>query len=129
MGPISAPSGLLRLSGVFTFVTAVTAILTAPSIEAQRPQMRRPRDGDRIAGRMAAAGEVLVRLRPSPAAQTLVDALDSDVNERLGGGLRRLRSRSLSTAELLARLRGHGDVIIAEPNYKVSVAMVPDDPL
>ncbi len=35
------------------------------------------------------------------------------------GGLRRLRSRSLDTATLLARLRRHPDVLFAEPNYVV----------
>ena len=43
-------------------------------------------------------------------------------------GVRKIRSRSLDTATLLARIRARDDVLWAEPNYVVSALAEPSDP-
>jgi subtilisin family serine protease len=88
---------------------------------------------EHVDGREAAAGEVLVKLRGlAPAAELgAVRALAAAESDTVVGftGVRRLRSRSLSAAELVRRLAGHPDVVYAEPNYVVRAVATPSDPM
>ncbi|MGE0815744.1 MAG: S8 family serine peptidase [Vicinamibacterales bacterium] len=105
------------------------ALLLPAATTTQAP--RAPRPAVRIAGRAAAGGEVLVRLRPMPAAQRaqLEAWVDSDGAEPLGRARwRRISSRSLDTASLLQRLARQPDVEVAEPNYVVYGDLTPNDP-
>jgi subtilisin family serine protease len=87
---------------------------------------------ERLAGRDVAAGEVLVKPRrslPADAATTLERLGDAESMRPVGrAGVRRVRSRSLDTATLLARFRGHRDVEYAEPNFVVHATAEPNDP-
>src|SRR5262249_28336589 len=77
-----------------------------------------------IDGRLAAAGEVLVRYRRSLNSSErgqLDQQTDADDNQPVGGaGVRRIHSRRFDTAALLAFLRAHPDVAYVEPNYIVA---------
>jgi hypothetical protein len=75
-------------------------------------------------GREVAAREVLVKFRGAPGVAPTPDELqvlaDADRDEEVGRlGVRRLRSRSLDVAGLIAALQQRGDVEYAEPNYIV----------
>ncbi|MEZ5290925.1 MAG: S8 family serine peptidase [Vicinamibacterales bacterium] len=103
-------------------------LLPAPT-STQAPRAARPTV--RIAGRPAAGGEVLVRMRPMPSAQRaqLEAWVDSDGAESLGRSRwRRVSSRSLDTAALLQRLSQQPDVEAVEPNYVVYADLTPNDP-
>jgi len=78
-------------------------------------------------GRRVIAGEVLVRFRSVPAAQSLA-SLDLADNERLSGGVRRLRTRRGGVATLITALAARPDVEFVEPNYVIEPAAVPSDP-
>jgi serine protease len=84
-----------------------------------------------VEGREAVPGEVLVRfdrLVPLTERLQLERQVDAEVSEPLLAGIRRLRSRSFDVDTLLAFLRAHPRVELAEPNYVWSVAAVPNDP-
>ncbi|HYM24676.1 MAG TPA: S8 family serine peptidase, partial [Vicinamibacterales bacterium] len=87
---------------------------------------------DHVNGREAAAGEILVKFRdvPAPAALEAARRLaDADAVQPIGRtGLRRVRSRSLDTAALLARFAARADVLYAEPNYILHAFAEPNDP-
>lgn len=94
-----------------------------------------PRAGDRphvrIGGREAAAGEVLVKYRAvSPGRRAQIEVFaESEETEPVGRArLRRVRSRRLSTTELLRRLRAEPDVEYVEPNYVLYAFPTPNDP-
>ena len=93
----------------------------APAAAERRPAARE---------RRAAAREVLVRFRHDvgkPVGRRLVDA-DIQTEEVVGTGRwRRIRSRSRTTAELLAALATRLDVEQVEPNYEVAIAGIPND--
>src|SRR5262245_43230935 len=99
-------------------------------------QRRRPgivRQTSFVEGRLAAAGEVLVKYR-RPLAQFERTQLDqqteADESHPVGrAGLRRVHSRRFDTAALLAFLRSHPDVEYAEPNYIITADAVPNDTL
>src|SRR5262245_26945891 len=99
-------------------------------------QRRRPgivRQTSIVNGRVAAAGEVLVKYR-RPLAQferaQLDQQTEADESHPVGrAGLRRVHSRRFDTAALLAFLRSHPDVEYAEPNYIVTADAVPNDTL
>jgi regulation of enolase protein 1 (concanavalin A-like superfamily) len=116
----AAPAAVVLAVSVF-FVTGDV------SLSGQGAAPSRGRAIDRIAGRRAVAGEVLVRFRNTPAAATLA-ALDVDQQERLVNGVRLLRSRRATVGQLLARLASRPDVLYAEPNYLIEPARVPNDP-
>jgi hypothetical protein len=84
-------------------------------------------------GREVAAREVLVKFRGTPdvapSAAEVRAIADTDRDEQVGRlGVRRLRSRSLDVAALLATLQQRGDVEYAEPNYIVhAIGTVPND--
>ena len=79
-----------------------------------------------------APNEVLVRLRPdapATARQALAVLGDASSATWIGdGGVLRLRSRTLDTDALIARLSQRPEVVYAEPNYRVEMARVPNDP-
>ena len=81
-----------------------------------------------VAGRRAAAGEVLVKFRGVTPMQAL-RGMDVDSAEPVAGGVQRLRSGRASTRDLVARLAARADVAYVEPNYLVRVSTVPNDPL
>jgi hypothetical protein len=54
--------------------------------------------------------------------------VDAAVKHPLPTGACLIRSRSRSTADLVASLSGRGDVVYAEPNYVVRGTAVPNDP-
>jgi thermitase len=90
--------------------------------------------GDEIArGRRAAAGEVLVRMRPPAqgraAATLLADPLaDLETEELIGaGGWRLVRSRSRSADLLVEIMRARADIAAVEPNFAVHVTGTPND--
>jgi subtilisin family serine protease/uncharacterized membrane protein len=79
------------------------------------------------------AGEALVRFRGAPRAGDLIAVGGAENLETLApvgrAGLYRVRSRSLNAAALMARLARRADVLYAEPNYIVTFAAAPNDPL
>ena len=97
---------------------------TAPGPQLQRAIHR---------GREVVAGEVLVKFRGARSAAPSADEIrwlaDTDRDEELGRlGVRRLRSRSLDVAGLLAALAARADVEYAEPNFVVhAIGTVPND--
>ena len=88
---------------------------------------------ERVNGREAVAGEVLVKLKGlAPAAEVAgVRALVAAESDLPVGrtGARLFRSRSLSAAALVQLLAQHPDVVYAEPNYIVRALATPSDPL
>jgi hypothetical protein len=87
----------------------------------------RGRAVEQYRGRRVMAREVLVRFRGTPSAAS-VAALDLTDNERLFTGVRRLRARRSSVAELVAALAARPDVQYVEPNYLIEPSLVPSDP-
>ena len=82
-------------------------------------------------GREVVAGEAIVKFRSAPSRATLAQVGDPAVDEvkQVGrAGAMLLRSRSITTAELLARLRARGDVEYAEPNSILRIGSQPNDP-
>jgi subtilisin family serine protease len=108
---------------------AVVMTLTA-SLFAVQGQSRS--SNAKVSGRSAAASEVLVKFRspqnPEDRA-SLEGQLDADRDQEIGGiGVRRIHSRSLDVATLLASLAANPAVEYAEPNYIVQSTIVPNDP-
>jgi subtilisin family serine protease len=120
-----------------TGLTILLAGLTVISLSAQNqpPQARRAATirTEVVNGREAAAGEVLVKLRGADPAADLraIGALaDAGAIDAVGrAGVRRVRSRSMTAAALLARLAGHPAVEYVEPNYILHAFADTNDPL
>src|SRR6185436_12619632 len=78
------------------------------------------------------AGEVLVRWKTPPQPQDLaaIRALaDADTLQAIGrAGVRRVHSRSMNAAALVALLAARTDVAYVEPNYVVHAFADPNDP-
>ena len=102
---------------------------------------------ERVNGREAIAGEVIVHFRDAVATPAVAAApaeklrawreqlaaveqeLDVDHNEEIGLiGSRLVHSRTKTAAALVAALAAHADVEYAEPNYVVRPTAVPNDP-
>lgn len=96
-----------RDPGWFVAVAALAAALLGGFQRSQHPDGRVT---TRVNGAEAVEGEVLVKYRDSRR------------------GLSLIRSTSLRTSELLARLAQDRDVEFAEPNYVVRLLSVPNDP-
>src|SRR5262245_5798596 len=118
-------------------VAAVVILALATLGNPAALQRRRPgivRQTAIVNGRLAAAGEVLVKYR-RPLAQFEREQLDqqteADESSPVGrAGLQRVHSRRFDTAALLTFLRSHPDVEYAEPNYIITAdATVPNDTL
>ena len=109
-------------------LTALTvSLLFAASAFAQNG---RPRT-DIFKGKQVVASEVLVKFRPAVSSAAIAQAkrnADVEHDRKVGGaGLRLLRSRSKTVAELVEELSARADVLYAEPNLVISAAAVPDD--
>ena len=110
---------------------AACAIAVAALIVAGHALAQNPRRSVVINGREAAAGEVLVRFARQPAeTERLAIERDADAaeSEPIGPALRRMRSRTLDVAALIASVRRRAIVEYAEPNYLWHAAIVPNDP-
>src|SRR5262245_61337777 len=117
-------------------VAAVVILALATLGNPAALQRRRPgivRQTSIVDGRLAAAGEVLVKYRRQLAQcerAQLDQQTEADESHPVGrAGLRRVHSRRFDTAALLAFLRSHPDVEYAEPNYIIAADAVPDDTL
>jgi subtilisin family serine protease len=104
------------------FVVAALAMPSGRAGDTQRGTIR-------INGHEAVAGDVLVKFRRAPSSADIEQATDADEHEVLGGrGIRRIHSRSMDTAALIAALKARGDVEYAEPNYILhAVDVTPND--
>jgi subtilisin family serine protease/uncharacterized membrane protein len=121
-----APHPWATLAGLVAIV-----LLSAPvATQNRRPDARRT---ERVHGHDAIAGEVLVKWKPGTPPQDLaaLRALaDADAMDAVGRtGVRRLHSRSLDAAALVALLSSRDDVAYVEPNYVVHAFAEPNDPL
>jgi serine protease len=90
-----------------------------------------PRRSETINGRDAVAGEVLVRFARQPGEPerlAIERESDADENEPVGPLFRRIRSRTLDVASLIASLRRRAIVEYAEPNYLWHATIAPNDP-
>jgi subtilisin family serine protease len=104
------------------------SILALPmGLSAQGPATSRGRSVERINGRRAVSGEVLVRFRTPPSQQALT-SLDLSEDERLLGGIRRMRARGGGALQLIGRLAARPDVLYVEPNYLLEPVALPRDP-
>ena len=118
-------------------VAPVAAVLAAAMLTTT-PSSTQPRADnrlrvERVDGRDAAAGEVLLKLRASWSPRDLVDinglANTESVTPLGRTGIRRLRSRSRDARALVRLLADHPAVAYAEPNYVVHTFADPPDPL
>jgi subtilisin family serine protease len=117
---------------IFTVVLAIggaALFLASPPIAGQRASRF---ERDSVNGREVVAREVLVRFRQRPQAsdiaQIRADADAEDVKSIGRAGALLLRSRSMRTAALLARLSHRPDVAYAEPNFIIHIDSEPNDP-
>src|SRR5258708_15244156 len=87
------------------------ATLVGNPVAQQRRRPAPPRQTVKVNGRSAAAGEVLVKFRRELASferGQLDQQTDADQNHVIGGaGVRRMHSKSVDTATLLALLQNH----------------------
>src|SRR5258708_4637560 len=117
-----------RLAFVILSALAAAWMLSPGGIHAQLS----PHGEEIVAGRLAAAGEILVRFRPDAASHLpqIDKELDADAHRPLGGGSwHRIHSASRTVQTLLTALSGRAEVLEVEPNYIVHAALVPNDPL
>ena len=114
-------------SAAAAIAVSVLFVASEMPVSGQGVAAVRGRSVERINGRRAVAGEVLVRFRGTPTAASL-GALELDDNERLVNGVRLLRSRRATVGQLLSRLAARADVQYAEPNYLIETTRAPNDP-
>jgi hypothetical protein len=122
-----------RLSPGRTVVLAALAVMALSVSPASQVRRSGRFEVESVNGTDAVAREALVKFRDpvSPArARDLTVTIDPETAEPLGrAGLARVRSRSLSVAQLIAALSGRPDVEYVEPNYIVRTFAEPNDPL
>jgi subtilisin family serine protease len=121
----------LRIARSATLVAWVLVLSAwAEAADAQGRPERLPTE--RLGRQEVAAGEVLLKPRRglSEAATSALERLADAAHSRPVGrtGVHRIRSRSLDTATLLARFRGHPAVEYVEPNFVVRATAEPNDP-
>jgi regulation of enolase protein 1 (concanavalin A-like superfamily) len=126
------PSQTSMTSAVRSFCARVAPLVAAVALVSTSGASAQPvrpaiRGVDIVAGRQAAAGEVLVKFRGALPAAAMT-ALGVESRESLAGGVHRLRSTRVAAGPLVAMLVARPDVEYAEPNYLVRVAAVPRDP-
>jgi subtilisin family serine protease len=84
-------------------------------------------------GHAVAPNEVLVKLRQPPTALSMAAIYQAgDIDSRRGvgsAGILLIHSRSKSVAELIQTMRPRPEVEYVEPNYALSAAAIPNDPL
>lgn len=117
---------------IFLLALASIAVVLVSPLRSQGP----PAPGQIVVinGREAVAGEVLVRTRPSAqAAQQrarVAASAAADEAETIGRtGIHRMRSRRLSTAQLVSQLSQDPDVEYVEPNWVLRANVLPNDSL
>jgi subtilisin family serine protease/regulation of enolase protein 1 (concanavalin A-like superfamily) len=126
------PFSALRVpaSGVRLAAVGILLLLSS-SATAPRAQQRGPAV-ERIGGRDAAAGRLIVKFRPSAARRDVLDVegeADADSDRLIGNGLARvIHSRSRRVADLLATVGRHPQVEYVEPDYLVHIVETPNDP-
>ena len=102
------------------------AVLAPASLYSQTPT-------EKVKGRKAAAGEVLVKFRPLGPGYlaSIVDEHDLVLARRIGGvkDMYRLRARNKDVPTLMKRLAAHPHVIYVEPNYVLQAVDTPNDTL
>lgn len=114
-------------------LTVVCAVAALGLLWPQRLESQRASRFDReiVNGREVVAGEALVKFRspmPGAALARLAGEMSADEVRRVGrADAIHLRSRSVSTATLLARLRVRTDVEYAEPNFIIQIDARPND--
>ena len=126
---ISAMYRWRRISRVaLTVALALTTLASDALFSQGRPASRRIVMLD---GREVIEGEVIVRYRSQTGSlerQRAEIAADSDASEAIGQrGVRRVRSRNLTTRQMLATLSANPDVEFVEPNYVIRAASLPND--
>ena len=87
---------------------------------------------ERINGKDAVAGQVLVKFRSSLSAERTLQikqAIDTEIDIPVGGaGARLLQSRSKTAASIVQELSKRDDLVYVEPNYIVHTDALPNDP-
>jgi regulation of enolase protein 1 (concanavalin A-like superfamily) len=114
-------------SAAAAIAVSIFFVTRAVPVSGQGAATARGRSEERINGRRAVSGEVLVRFRSTPTIASL-NGLELDDNERLLNGVRLLRSRRATAGQLLSRLAARADVLYAEPNYLIEPTRAPNDP-
>lgn len=112
-------------------LAAVAALVLAFGVPAVTQSLFVARGVTLIGGREAAAGEVLVKLRPtvrvpSGYVESIVGAARTEALGRSGVSL--VRASGLTTAELMRRYRADPHVEYVEPNWVLKAAVLPNDP-
>ena len=122
---------LRATSRVFLIVALALSTL---GVDALLSQGRQPK-ARRIAivdGREVVEGEVIVRYRSQTGRIQRERAefqVEGDTSEAVGRrGARRVRSRRLTTRQMLTALRANPDVEFAEPNFIIRASALPNDP-
>src|SRR5688572_18691533 len=120
--------------GMRLTVIVALAIITLGA-DALLSQGQPPASSRRIVvldGREVVEGEVIVRYRAEAGRigrQRAEFQAESDASEVIGPlGARRMRSRDLTTRQMLATLRANPDVELVEPNYIIRANAVANDP-
>jgi serine protease len=108
------------------WLAAVLAVILVASSGGTGAAPQAPREA--FNGREVVPGEVIVKFRTPPVRAEVDRDVDADRHEGIGAaGARRIRSRSLNTAALLARLARRADVEYVEPNYILYADNTPND--
>ena len=111
------------------FAVAALGFLAPLRLEGQRASRF---DREILNGREVVTGEVLVKFRSAlqgPELARVAGDTGADEVRQVGrAGALHVRSRSLNTASLLARLRNRADVEYAEPNFIIRISAEPNDP-
>ena len=110
-------------------LSPLLGVLSPLRLEGQRASRF---DREIVNGREVVAGEVLVKFRSAlqgPELARVAGDTGADEVRQVGrAGAVHVRSRSLNTASLLARLRNRADVEYAEPNFIIRISAEPNDP-
>jgi hypothetical protein len=112
--------------------TVALALLTLASGGIFSQGAVQPRSTTVVNGQEAAEGEVIVRYRDNIHSLQRAHAEFTVSAERgvpIGGrGLRRMRSRGMTTRQMIEVLRANPDVEFVEPNYRLRLNALPNDP-
>ena len=121
-----------RISRVILAVTLAVTTFGADALFSQGRQAPRHRRTVMLDGREVVEGEVIVRYRARTGVIERERAefqIESDTSETVGRrGSRRVRSRRMTTRQMLAALRDNPDVEFAEPNFIIRASAIPNDP-
>jgi subtilisin family serine protease len=113
-------------------MVALAVIALAPDALLSQGRQPATRRVVMLDGREVVEGEVIVRYRSQTGAlerQRAEYQADSDSSEPLGRhGMRRVRSRNMTTRELIETLSANPDVELVEPNYIIRASSMPNDP-